>query len=66
LLPQVATAHRLNREQFLEETCRKAGLPRQAWSQSEVRLFGFTCEIFSDGLSHSGDENPGRPSQSIS
>ncbi len=50
LLPQVATEHRLNREQFLEETCRKAGLPRHAWSQDEVRIFGFTCEVFSEGL----------------
>ena len=46
LLPQVAVEHRLSREQFLEETCRKAGLPRDAWRKAETQLFGFTCEIF--------------------
>jgi AmmeMemoRadiSam system protein A len=48
LLPQVAIEHRLTREQFLEETCRKAGLLREAWRDPEARLFGFTCEVFSD------------------
>jgi AmmeMemoRadiSam system protein A len=48
LLPQVAIEHHLTREQFLEETCRKAGLLREAWRDPEARLFGFTCEIFSD------------------
>ena len=48
LLPKVATEHGLTCEQFLEETCRKAGLPRQAWQDAETRLFGFTCEVFSD------------------
>jgi AmmeMemoRadiSam system protein A len=48
LLPQVAVEHRLTREQFIEETCRKAGLLREAWRDSEARLFGFTCEVFSE------------------
>jgi AmmeMemoRadiSam system protein A len=48
LLPQVAIEHHLTREQFLEETCRKAGLQREAWRDPEARLFGFTCEVFSD------------------
>lgn len=48
LLPQVAVEHRLTREQFLEETCRKAGLRREAWSDPETRIFGFTCEVFSE------------------
>jgi AmmeMemoRadiSam system protein A len=48
LLPQVAIEHRLTRQQFLEETCRKAGLPREAWRDPEARLFGFTCEVFSE------------------
>ena len=50
LLPQVAIEHRLTREQFLEETCRKAGLPRDAWRDPEARLFGFTCDVFSERL----------------
>ena len=48
LLPQVAIEHRLTRQQFLEETCRKAGLPREAWRDPEARIFGFTCEVFSE------------------
>ena len=54
LLPQVAIEHRLTREQFLEETCRKAGLPREAWRDPEARLFGFTCEILSESSHHEG------------
>ena len=45
LLPQVAKEHGLSRERFLEETCRKAGLPRDAWKSSETAIYGFTCEI---------------------
>jgi len=54
LLPQVAIEHRLTREQFLEETCRKAGLLREAWRDPEARLFGFTCEVFSESSHHEG------------
>lgn len=46
LLPQVALEHHLNTEQFLGETCRKAGLPPGAWRQPETQVFGFTCEVF--------------------
>jgi AmmeMemoRadiSam system protein A len=48
LLPQVAIEHHLTREQFLEETCRKAGLQREEWRDPEAHFFGFTCEVFSD------------------
>jgi AmmeMemoRadiSam system protein A len=48
LLPQVAIEHQLTREQFLAETCHKAGLRGEAWRDPEARLFGFTCEVFSD------------------
>jgi AmmeMemoRadiSam system protein A len=51
LLPQVAVEHRLTREQFLEETCRKAGLRREAWKDPETQIFGFTCEVFSESSS---------------
>ncbi len=54
LLPQVAIEHRLTREQFLEETCRKAGLHREAWRDPEARLFGFTCEVFSESSQREG------------
>jgi len=50
LLPQVAIENRLSREQFLEETCRKAGLPRDAWRHPQTQIYGFTCEVFSEDL----------------
>ena len=53
LLPQVSTEHHLSREEFLEETCRKAGLPRDAWRDPETEIFSFTCEIFQEDLSPS-------------
>jgi len=45
LLPQVAVEHQLDKEQFLRETCHKAGLPGEAWKEPETRIYGFTCEI---------------------
>ena len=48
LLPQVAAEYKWNAERFLEETCSKAGLPRDAWRDSETRIFAFTAEVFSD------------------
>jgi AmmeMemoRadiSam system protein A len=50
LLPQVAIEHHLSTEQFLAETCRKAGLPLVAWQDAASLLFAFTCEVFSDGV----------------
>ena len=47
LLPQVATEHQWNRETFLQQTCRKAGLPLDAWQRgAEVRTF--TAYVFSE------------------
>jgi AmmeMemoRadiSam system protein A len=46
LLPQVATENNLSKEEFLEETCRKAGLPRDAWRDLGTSIFAFTCEAF--------------------
>src|SRR5580700_3261629 len=48
LLPQVAVEHKLGRDQFLEETCRKAGLNAKAWQEPDTQIFGFTCEVFSE------------------
>jgi AmmeMemoRadiSam system protein A len=45
LLPQVAVEHGLDRQKFLEETCRKAGLAVDAWRSKETRILGFTCEV---------------------
>ena len=55
LLPQVAVLHKLGREQFLEETCRKAGLAAHAWQEPETQILGFTCEVFSETATN-GDQ----------
>ena len=40
LLPQVATENGWDRETFLDETCLKAGLPRDAWKHgAKIQLF---------------------------
>jgi AmmeMemoRadiSam system protein B/AmmeMemoRadiSam system protein A len=46
LLPQVATDYRWNRQTFLEETCRKAGLPRDAWKEKGTEIYLFSADIF--------------------
>ena len=49
LLPQVPTAHHWDRTTFLEQTCRKAGLPLDAW-QKGATIEAFTAEIFGEKL----------------
>jgi len=46
LLPQVAVERSWSAERFLEETCRKAGLPPEGWLDPETKLLAFTAEIF--------------------
>ena len=48
LLPQVALDHGFTREQFLDETCAKAGLPPGAWREPETVLETFTADVFSE------------------
>jgi AmmeMemoRadiSam system protein A len=53
LLPQVPLEHHWDRVTFLEQTCRKAGLPLNAW-QMDATLEAFNAEVFGDReLSHS-------------
>src|SRR6266550_8246323 len=47
LLPQVPVEHHWDRTTFLEQTCRKAGLPLDAW-KSGASLEAFTAEVFGD------------------
>jgi len=47
LLPQVPIEHEWDRTTFLEQTCRKAGLPLNAWRKGAT-IEGFTAEIFRD------------------
>jgi AmmeMemoRadiSam system protein A len=48
LLPQVATEWGWGREQFLSQTCRKAGLQADAWKQKKVTIYSFTSTVFSE------------------
>jgi len=47
LLPQVPSEHHWDRVTFLEQTCRKAGLPRDAW-QHGAKVETFTAEVFGE------------------
>ena len=48
LLPQVPVEWGWDRETFLQQTCRKAGLPPDAWKDPEADLFRFTAFVFGD------------------
>ena len=47
LLPQVPAEHGWDRETFLEQACRKADLPLDAWRKAAT-IEAFTAEVFSD------------------
>jgi len=49
LLPQVATEYGWDRETFLIQTCRKAGLPQDAWRDPQTSIQTFTAQVFSEG-----------------
>ena len=46
LLPQVATEHQWDAMQFLQWTCRKAGLPSDAWRDADTEIFAFSADVF--------------------
>ena len=48
LLPQVAEEYEWNAEEFLEQTCIKAGLPRFHWKEKGCKISKFRSEIFSE------------------
>ena len=45
LLPQVAPRYGWSREEFLSQTCLKAGLPPDAWEHG-AEVYAFTAEVF--------------------
>jgi AmmeMemoRadiSam system protein A len=51
LLPQVATEWGFDREAFLGEVSRKAGLPAGAWKEPEAKIWRFQAEVFGEGES---------------
>ncbi|NQU42572.1 AmmeMemoRadiSam system protein A [bacterium] len=48
LLPQVASEYAWSPEEFLSQTCRKAGLPMDAWKSSDVEIEVFSAQVFSE------------------
>lgn len=59
LLPQVPVTWSWDREQFLEETCVKAGLTRDAWRKGAM-IEAFTAEVFEEhSVSHASSSSRG-------
>jgi MEMO1 family protein len=48
LLPQVATEYGWDRDTFLAQTCRKAGLPPDTWKKPGTEIFSFSAEVFGE------------------
>ena len=48
LLPQVATEYSWNAEEFLSQTCIKAGFPPDAWLLPDTRIYAFEAIIFAE------------------
>ncbi len=48
LLPQVAPEQGWDRETFLNQTARKAGLPMRAWKEPKAVISIFSAEVFSE------------------
>ncbi len=46
LLPQVAVEQGWDRNQFLEWTCKKAGLSSKAWKKPETEIYIFSADVF--------------------
>jgi AmmeMemoRadiSam system protein A len=46
LLPQVATENRWDRITFLEQTCLKAGLPKNSYKDKRAQIYKFTVDKF--------------------
>ncbi len=48
LLPQVPTEYDWNVKEFLEHTCQKAGLEKDAWKDKETKILRFQGVIFKE------------------
>ncbi|ROR01607.1 AmmeMemoRadiSam system protein B [Desulfosoma caldarium] len=46
LLPQVAVEHAWGKEEFLNWTCKKAGLSPECWRDGNVEVYRFGAEVF--------------------
>jgi uncharacterized protein (TIGR00296 family) len=48
LLPQVAMEYNWDRETFLSQTCRKAGLNIDEWKKKNTEIYIFSADIFGE------------------
>ena len=48
LLPQVPIEWGWDEEEFLAQTCWKAGLPPDCWLDPDTKVYRFTAEIFEE------------------
>lgn len=48
LLPQVAMEYGWDRLTFLQETCHKAGLQRDAWKEKDANVYIFAAEVIGE------------------
>lgn len=48
LLPQVPIEHNLNKEAFLSALCNKAGFYEGYWKETQLKIKGFTANVFSE------------------
>jgi len=48
LLPQVAGEHGWDRQEFIKQTCIKAGLPTDAWRSPRTAIFIFSAQVISE------------------
>jgi AmmeMemoRadiSam system protein B/AmmeMemoRadiSam system protein A len=48
LLPQVPVEQKWDRQTFLEQTCRKAGMQSNCWMDEDTDIFSFTAVVFGE------------------
>jgi AmmeMemoRadiSam system protein B/AmmeMemoRadiSam system protein A len=62
LLPQVPVEEKWDRATFLEQTCYKAGLPKNCWQDADTDIFRFTALVFRPPNESPSPPGPGSPS----
>ena len=62
LLPQVPVEEKWDRATFLEQTCYKAGLPKNCWQDADTDIFRFTALVFRPPNEPPSPPGPGSPS----
>lgn len=48
LLPQVATQYNWQHQEFVEQTCLKAGLSQNAWQNEDTQIYIFSAQVFGE------------------